>query len=166
MSVDSYRWLPRSIAGFYKRMHVVREEPIPWTPLTKPLAACRVAAVTTAGLYVRGQEPPFDMERERREPTWGDPTYRIIPSSVRQEEFGACHLHINNDDLLADVNIALPVHRLNALAQDGEIGSAAPRHFSFMGFQMDNTAWRERYAPEVAQHLREDAVDCVLLTPV
>lgn len=166
MPVDSYKWLPRSIAAYYQGMQVPHEDPIPWTPLTKPLPACRVAAVTTAGVYMRNTDPPFDTQRERREPLWGDPTYRSIPHTARQEDIGASHLHINNDDLLADINVALPVHRLEELAARGEIGSAAPHHFSFMGFQMDNSAWRTRYGPEVAARLREEAVDCVLLTPV
>ena len=98
--VDSYKWLPRSIAAYYRAMQVPREEPVPWTPLTKPLGACRVAAVTTAGVYMRSAEAPFDTEREQREPLWGDPTYRSIPRTARQADIGACHLHINNEDLL------------------------------------------------------------------
>jgi hypothetical protein len=35
-----------------------------------------------------------------------------------------------------------------------------------MGYQPDTTEWRERYAPEVAAKLRDDAVDGVILTPV
>ena len=31
-------------------------------------------------------DPPFDMEREKREPLWGDPTSRKIPGSASQEE--------------------------------------------------------------------------------
>lgn len=166
MPVDSFKWLPRSIAAFYQGMHVEREDPVPWTPLRRPVEHSRVAAVTTAGIFVAGDEPPFDIERERREPTWGDPTFRTVPRSVRQEQIGAAHLHINTEDLLADVNVCLPVHRLTELADRGEVGSVAPRHFSFMGFQLDNGAWRETYAPAVARLLVDDGVDCVLLTPV
>ena len=166
MPVDSFKWLPRSLAGYYQAMQVAREDPVPWAPLRKPLSECRVAAVTTAGIHVEGVEPPFDAERERRHPTWGDPTFRIIASDVRQERIGASHLHINNDDLLADVNVCLPVDRLHDLCARGEIGSVAPRHLSFMGFQLDDREWRRRYAPEAAALLGADRVDCVLLTPV
>ncbi len=111
MAVDSFKYLPGSIAGYYRNLPVQREEPIPWTPLRKPLRECRLALVTTAGIYVQGMEPPFDSEREKREPMWGDPSYRRIPRDVRQEQIGVSHLHINNRDILADVNIVLPVHR-------------------------------------------------------
>jgi len=166
MPVDSFKWLPRSIAAYYQGMQIQREDPVPWTPLEKPLSECRVAAVTTAGIHVEGLEPPFDAEREKREPTWGDPTFRTIPADVRQERIGASHLHINNDDLLADIDVCLPVHRLHDLVASREVGSVAPRHLSFMGFQLDDREWRERYAPAAAELLRADRVDCVLLTPV
>ena len=166
MAVDSFKYLPGSIAAYYRNLPAQREEPVPWTPLRKPLAECRFALVTTAGIYVKGLEPPFDTEREQRQPTWGDPSYRRIPRDVRQEQIGASHLHINNRDILADVNIVLPVGRFLELEAQGVIGSLAQTHYSFMGYQMDTREWRERYAPEVAALLKDEAVDAVLLTPV
>ena len=166
MSVDSFKYLPGSIAAYYRNLPVQREEPVPWTPLKKPLSQCRFALVTTAGISVEGLEPPFDAEREKREPMWGDPTYRRIPRGVEQEQIRASHLHINNRDLLADVNTVLPLQRFLELESEGTIGSLAPTSYSFMGYQMDTREWRERYAPEVAALLRDEAVDAVLLTPV
>lgn len=166
MPVDSFKWLPGSIAAYYRNLPVEREEPIPWTPLAKPPSRCRFALVTTAGIYVQGHEPPFDTEREEREPAWGDPSYRTIPRDTPQDRIRASHLHINNRDLLADVNIVLPLERFRELEKAGEIGSLAPTHYSFMGFQMNTTEWRQRYAPEVAERLRQEEVDAVFLTPV
>jgi D-proline reductase (dithiol) PrdB len=165
MPVDSFKWLPASIAGYYQNLPVEREEPVPWTPLAKPLNRCRFALVTTAGIYVQGREPPFDTEREEREPMWGDPSYRTIPRDTPQEKIGASHLHINNRDLLADVNIVLPLDRFRELEEARRIGSLAPTHYSFMGFQLNTTEWRERYAPEVAGRLRQEEVEAVFLTP-
>ncbi len=166
MPVDSFKWMPRSIAGFYQAMQIPAPEGTPWTPLGKPIEECRFALVTSAGLYVKGEQPPFDLERERREPAWGDPTYRAIPSDVRQEQIGVAHLHINTEDIEEDVNIVLPSHRFRELASAGEVGSVADHHYSFMGFQQDNSEWRERYGPEVAQRMVEEEVDAALLTPV
>lgn len=39
------------------------------------------------------------------------------------------------DDLLQDVNIALPIQRFLELEQAGDIGALAPSHYSFMEFQ-------------------------------
>ncbi len=76
MTVDSFKWLPRSIAGYYKAMQVPEPDGIPWTPLAKPIEEARFALVTSAGVYIKGEQEPFDLERERQEPFWGDPTYR------------------------------------------------------------------------------------------
>ena len=165
MTVDSFKFLPGSIAAYYRNLPVQRQEPVPFTPLAKPLSASRFALVTTAGIHQKGTEPPFDTEREKREPFWGDPTFRRIPRDVRQEEIGACHLHTNNRDVLLDVNIALPVQRFLELETEGAIGALAPTSYSFMGYQMNTTEWRQRYAPEAAALMKDDGVDAVLLTP-
>lgn len=165
MTVDSFRFLPASIAAYYRNLPVQREEPIPFTPLAKPLSECRFALATTAGIHEEGKEPPFDTEREKREPMWGDPTFRRISRDVKQEGIGACHLHTNNRDILTDMNIVLPVHRFLELESEGIIGSLAPTSYSFMGYQPNTTEWRERYAPEAALIMKEEDVDAVLLTP-
>jgi D-proline reductase (dithiol) PrdB len=165
MAVDSFKYLPRSIAAYYQTLRVDRADPVPWTPLSKALEECRFALVSTAGIHDKEVEPAFDAEREKREPMWGDPTYRRIPRDVQQGQIGASHLHINNRDLLADVNIVLPVHRFAELEAEGVIGSLAPTCYSFMGYQPNTNEWRDRYAPEVARLMNDEAVDAVLLTP-
>jgi hypothetical protein len=165
MPVDSFKYLPRSIAAYYQTLVVQKADPIPWTPLTQPLSEARIALVTTAGIYVKGVEPPYDAEREKREPMWGDPTYRRIPRDVRQDQIGASHLHINNRDLLADVNTVLPVVRVAELEAEAVVGSLAETNYSFMGYQPNTGEWRERYAPEVAGLMKDEAVDAVLLAP-
>lgn len=165
MPVDSFKFLPRSIAAYYQGLPAQREEPIPFTPLDKPLSECRFALVTTAGIHDKTKDPPFDMEREKREPLWGDRTYRRISRDARQEDIGASHLHINNRDILQDVNIVLPVHRFLEMESEGVIGSLAPTSYSFMGYQPDTSEWRERYGREVASLMKDEAVDAVLLTP-
>lgn len=56
--------------------------PIPFAPLRKPLNQCRFGLATSCGLYHKGHERPFDEERERREPSWGDPSYPSDPRAV------------------------------------------------------------------------------------
>ena len=169
MAVDSYKWLPGSLANYYGKRPLEKAEPIPWTPLVKPIEECRFSLVTSAALYLKEKQAPFDLDGERQKPFWGDPTYRAIPRDVKQEEIGVAHLHINNDDLEADINIVLPVHRFLELEAAGEIGSLAPTHYSFMGYQgnpRNTDEWEKRYGPEVAARMKEEGVDGVLLTPV
>lgn len=166
MTIDSYKWLPPSLKTYFQNMQVPPYEGIPWTPPAKPLSDSRIALVTTAGINVRGVEPPFDYEREQAHPDWGDPTYRMLPRDLRQDQVQSGHLHINNDDIDRDYNVAIPIAPMLELERLGVIGSLAPTGYSFMGYQPDTTEWRERYAPEVAQRMRSEQVDAVLLTPV
>ena len=166
MAVDSLKWLPPSLKAFYANMAVPPYDSIPWTPFAKELSEARIAVVTTAGINVRGAEPPFDYEREWEQPMWGDPTYRTLPRDLRQADVQTGHLHINNSDIDRDFNIVMPVDRLKEMESAGVIGALNERNFSFMGYQPDTTEWRERYAPEVAGMLRDDRVDGVILTPV
>jgi D-proline reductase (dithiol) PrdB len=165
MAVDSYKYLPRSMRVMYEATPVI-DEPPAWAPLPKPLHLCKVALLTSAGIYLKDSQPPFDTEREQREPTWGDPTYRIIPSSVRQEQIACSHLHINHTDLLEDVNVVLPIRAFTQLANEGTIGALADEHYSVMGYQDRRLKdWRETQGPEIAARLKEHTVDVLLLAP-
>jgi len=165
MAVDSFRWLPGAIGAYYRGLPLQKADPIPWTPLAKPVERCRFALVTTAGLYMKDRDPSFDLDGERRNPFWGDPSYRVIPRDAKQEQIGVAHLHINPADLLADMNVALPVQRFLELEAAGKIGSLAPSHYSFMGYQPDNSEWEKRYGPEVAARMKDEGVDAAFLTP-
>ncbi len=166
--VDSFKFLPRLIAAFYQMTEREPELPIPWTPVERPLADLTFGLVTSGGLYVRGAQPPFDVAREKREPTWGDPTYRAIPSNVAQADIAVSHLHLNPTFAEADFNVVLPLTRFQELAAQGVIGGLADEAYSFMGFQgfpPDAAAWQTTYGPEVAAKFKVAGVDCVLLTP-
>jgi len=165
MPVDSFKWLPRSIAGYYQAIQMPDLGKIPWTPMKKPINEARFALVTSAGVYLKGDQEPFDLERERKNPLWGDPTYRAIPSDIQQDNVGVAHLHINGEDIGQDINIVLPIQRFQELADASEIGSLAPEHYSFMGYQANDDEWRDRYGPEIAQRMIEQKVDTALITP-
>jgi hypothetical protein len=69
MMVDSFKYLPRLLGFFYRNLEQKPIQPIPWTPLKLPLTECRFGLVTSGGLSQKGVEPPFDLEREKREAT-------------------------------------------------------------------------------------------------
>jgi len=168
MTVDSFKFLPRLIAMFYRMTKREPKMPIPWTPLGCPLSECTFGLVTSAGLCLRESDRPFDVERERQNPTWGDPSFRIIPSDIEIGAVAASHLHFNTADVEADFNIQLPIHRFLTLVEERRIGGLAASNYSFMGFQgfpPDTTEWEKRYGPEVAEAFLNEDVHCVLLTP-
>jgi D-proline reductase (dithiol) PrdB len=78
--VDGYRFLPPALKAWVKTFIPDEDfkEYIPWTPMTKPLTETTIALVTSAGISLK-TDPPFDMEREKREPIWGDRSYRTLP---------------------------------------------------------------------------------------
>ena len=168
MPVDSFKFLPRIIAAIYETSEREPELPIPWTPLERPLRECKFGLVTSAGLHHIGAEPPFDLEREQAEPTWGDPTYRAIPLDISQDELGVSHLHVNPEAVQTDINILLPIQRFQELVSEGKIGGLADPAYSFMGYQgypPDASAWQSAYGPQVAEKFKALGVRCVLLTP-
>jgi D-proline reductase (dithiol) PrdB len=168
MPVDSFKFLPRLIEMFYKMTEVESPGPIPWTPLQKRIQESRFGLVTSAGLFNKAKDQPFDLQRELQEPTWGDPTAREIKGPFSKQEIGVSHLHYNNQPVLDDPNIVLPLDRLHELEQMGEIGGLAETHFSIMGYQgfpPDTSTWRKVTGPWIADRFKTESVDCVLLTP-
>jgi hypothetical protein len=166
--VDSYRFLPRSFIPLYSQTEPAPGDDGPvWAPFEKRLADARIALLTSAGMYLEGEQPPFDGEREKAEPTWGDPTHRVLPHPLDPRAIGMMHLHINHEDPLADPEIALPTGGLTALVGEGRVGSVAPSHVSVMGYQQAGLeVWRRETAPAIVELLRAQGTDGLILAPV
>lgn len=167
-NVDSFRYLPRLITLFYQQTTLDDLGPAVWTPFQQPLERSRVGLVTSAGLYRTDLDAPFDLERERTQPTWGDPSFRSIPTKDVFTSLGMAHLHLKHDDILTDPNIVLPIEHFQALVDEGKVGGLTEHAFSFMGFQgypPSWVEWRETYGPQVANRLLAEGADFVFLTP-
>jgi D-proline reductase (dithiol) PrdB len=163
--IDGYKFLPKSMIPQFKAFPYQADDVVKAVPAV-PLKRARVALLTSVGMYLRGRQQSFDIERERLEPLWGDPTYRLIPRGIARGAIGVAHLHLNPDDIVADFNIALPLEVFARLENEGRIGALAENNYSFMGFQGNSiAAWREVYGPELATRLREDRVDLLVLAP-
>jgi len=162
---DGFRFLPPSLAAWmqtYIPEDFVGE--IPWTPLSKPIEQTTFALVTSAGISLTS-DPPFDMEREQREPTWGDPTFRKLPKGTTGSDISVNHLHINCSPICEDINVILPLARMAELEAEGAIGRLAPTAYSFYGFQWDSDAFIETAIAPMGDTMAEEGVDAVVLTP-
>ncbi len=132
------------------------------TPLRKPLSACTVALITTAGLSLPDQ-PPFDTSIKM-----GDSSFRALPGDIDPQQLEMNHRSwaFDQTGILRDRNLVLPIDRLREMRSRNEIGAIASHHYSFMGSIVGPAKLIRENAPEVARRLVHDGVDVVLLTPV
>lgn len=140
--------------GYSKPYAWPHYDEVPFTPLPKPLARCRVGLVTTAGK----PKPASPMEAilYRRE-MYAEPA--VPPPAA-----------LYTDDLFwdkkathtKDVDSFLPLGRLAEAARSGRIGSASPR---FYGVPTDYSQARtiDLYGPQILKWCREDGVDAAVL---
>jgi len=166
MRVDSFRYLPKSFQAFFADVAPLEGETEPvWADFGPRLADARIALLSSGGLSCPTQAA-FDTDRERAEPTWGDPSWRPIPKDVGQGDLSMAHLHVNTDDFAADHEVAMPLRALDHLVEGGVVGASAAEHVSVMGYQAAGLEeWRTTTAPEVAAFLRDQGVDGVVLAP-
>ena len=148
--------LPRAQAEHLAKLPCPTFDSTPWTKPAKALKDCRAALISTAGLSRRGEAPFTGLSGE----------YRVIPSDTPASEILMSHVSTNFDrtGYIQDLNLVMPMDRLNELAEQGVIGSVGRFHYSFMG-ATDPTEMEDG-AREVAGLLKNDGVDLVLLSPV
>ncbi|HEU0011212.1 MAG TPA: glycine/sarcosine/betaine reductase selenoprotein B family protein [Verrucomicrobiae bacterium] len=147
---------------FLKAYRWRRIDPVPWTPLNKPLAQCKLALVSSAG-FVMPDQPPFEENFKG-----GDPSFREIPSDAEVKRLRESHRSeaFDHAGMRADPNLAFPIDRARELAARGRIGAVNRRHLSCMGSITAPGRLGSQTAPAAAQWLVEDGADVALLVPV
>ncbi|MDE2938481.1 MAG: glycine/sarcosine/betaine reductase selenoprotein B family protein [Chloroflexota bacterium] len=126
----------------------------PWAPFAKSLSEARIAVMTTGGIHLAHQEA-FDVD--------GDHSYREIPLDTPLEDFRVAHTHYDTNGVAEDVDAVFAIHRLQELAAEGIVGEAHSPTYSFMGYIRDVAGLMEVSAPDVAQRLKADGVDGVVI---
>ena len=139
-----------------------RIDPVPFSPLAKPLSECRVGLVTSAGLVPPGQEL-FD-ETIRG----GDPSFREIPGTVVVSTLVESHRSdaFDHSGVAADRNLAFPLDRFRERVAQGRFGSLADTHYSLMGSLTSVGRLVRDMAPEIARRLKAQNVEAAFLVPV
>jgi D-proline reductase (dithiol) PrdB len=164
-TVDSYRF----ISGITRRMlrtwiEMEKPRPIPWSPLCKSLKSSKVALLSSAGIALK-TDRPFDQEGERRNPWWGDPSYRVLPANATEDDVRLYHLHIDPRPAEQDLNCLFPLARLKELERLGQIGSSAEQHYSMMGYILQPETLLKETVPAIIRDLRAERADVVVLVP-
>ncbi len=143
-----------------KNYPFVISKDVPWTPFEGEISEKTIALIASGGLYLKDTQAPFDTEAIH-----GDPSFREIPKSVRQEDLGIAHSHYDHSLALEDINTIFPIERLIELERDGIVGTVAERHYSF-SYVNNVVPLISQHIPEVISRLRDDGVGTVFLVPV
>ena len=134
---------------------------VPFTPLARPLAECRVGLVTTSEMVIRGREA--DLAHVEDDPT--RPTYSLPMATPTAELYSRKASYDKHATTLADVDAYLPLTHLRRLVEEKRIAGLAPR------FQVVHSQYSQRRTltvdgPRILAELREDRVDVAVLTAV
>lgn len=147
------------------RKHYADHPPYQWSTyegsplarLDKPLSRCRIALLSSSGIYRKDQRPFDDVKN--------DLTWREIPTDADPADLGISHFS-RNAKAVTDVNTVFPFQRLRELVGEGVIGELASPAFTFMGRIFARTRLQKEMAPAILERLRALAVDAALLVPV
>ncbi len=164
--VDGFRFLPPGLKAWINTFIPDEDfkEYIPWATMKKPLNQTTIALVTSAGISLK-TDPPFDMEREKREAIWGDRSYRAIPRRTTERDIEVNHLHINTNWIKQDINVMLPLARMAEFEQEKIIGRLASTAYSFYGFQWQSTDFLNEAIEPISKRMKLEGVEAVLMTP-
>ena len=130
----------------------VTEDPA-WTPAV-PSQQRRISIVSTAAVSRRGDKPFSWLARDHR--VFHKTDHDLVMTHVAVE--------FDRTAWQQDLNVIIPLDRLDEMAQAGEIGSVADEHYSFMGAADPVTM--EKSARKVAGKMKQEGVNTVFLIPI
>jgi D-proline reductase (dithiol) PrdB len=162
------KWVQEGLAEFQagnvlevvKRYPLIVSEDVPWTVYRGNPSKQSFALITSGGLYLKASQTPFNTDSIH-----GDPSFREIPKTTRQEDFGIAHAHYDHKLAEQDINVIFPIQRLIELEREKVIGKVAETHYSF-SYVNDIVTLLTESIPQLVQKLKAAAVDILLLAPV
>jgi len=134
----------------------------PFARLGKPAAEARFGLVTTGGYSIEGVQ-----ERMLPIPTFEEktPQVRMIPLDIDPAKLRIDHPGYDHRFAKEDINVNLPLTRLQELAENGEIGSVTREVPVLMGLQPHVAGLIRKTVPELVTRFRDDGVEAALLVP-
>jgi D-proline reductase (dithiol) PrdB len=150
-------WKP----AFARYTYLNLQTPPPFTPLKTPLRESTLVVITTGGLYIEGEQAPFEAAD-----VYGDASTRLIPIATPYARLRIAHDHYDHSVPEQDLRTINPVEHLRALVREGSLGALHPQLVSLHGYVPD---WRRVFAqtiPAVITHLTAHPIDAALLVPV
>jgi len=162
------KWVEESLPDYragnmqeiVKKYPFVVSDDIPWTPYQGRPSEQTFALVTSGGLYLKKSQPAFNTESIH-----GDPSFREIPKTVRQEDLGIAHAHYDHSLALQDINIIFPVQRFIELEKERIIGMVPDTLYSF-SYVNDVATLVTKTLPDFISRIKAAGVDVLFLAPV
>ncbi|MCA1567929.1 MAG: glycine/betaine/sarcosine/D-proline family reductase selenoprotein B [Acidobacteria bacterium] len=115
----------------YPGSMITKSDFVPLASLRKPLSESRLTFVSSAGVQPKGTMP-FDVVHPV-----GDYSFRRVPSDSNPSDLEIHQIKYPTNGAAKDLNVILPVERLQELATEGVIGGLTQNFFSFIGYNMD-----------------------------
>lgn len=133
-----------------------QSDPLPWTPITKPLAASRVALLASGGVHLASQSP-FHFRN--------DLSHREIPADAPNDALRIAHFGYDVRDARRDPGCVFPLAALRSLAAEGVIARIAGPALSFMGGIYSARLVRDDLAPRLRDFVLRQRADLAYLVP-
>jgi D-proline reductase (dithiol) PrdB len=128
---------------------------VPFAPLSKPLAGCRIGLVTTAS----AEDPA------RHGPGYVRQVWSGAVAPPPEQLFTANLAWDKESTHTRDRESFLPIETVSALVQEGRIGGLAAR-FHGVPTEYSQRKTLQDDAPQVLRRLRDDGADAAILCPL
>jgi D-proline reductase (dithiol) PrdB len=129
---------------------------VPWTPLTKPLAECRVMLIASGGVHEAGQAP-FHFK--------DDTSIRVVRTDTPTENLKIAHFGYPTSDAETDPNCVFPIDPLREMIADGSIRELAPEAVTFMGGIYSQRRVADNLIPAIVDKVKQQNVDLCYIVP-
>jgi len=150
----------RSLRAFLRALQGRRADDVPWTPLRRPLAECRLALLVSSVCLVHGDA------REYPGVEVGAPGFREIDGDVDCGKlFERSRGRAGDGAANLERNMALALDGLRGAVAEGRLGELSRRHLALCGPPAATAEAVRRRAPQAAELLIADQVDVALLVP-
>ena len=143
----------------YPGSMITKNDFVKLAKLSKPLSESRLTFVSTAGVQPKNTMP-FDTVHPV-----GDYSFRRVPTNSKTTDLEIHQLKYPTFGAERDLNVIFPIERLRELVEEKFIGSLTENFFSFIGYNMDAERLERTLAEDIAEAVKAEKPDVVLLAP-
>lgn len=160
------------IKGYEEEGHYRYDEG-PFTPLAKPLSACRLGLLTSSGHFIVGDDPePFGVQNMSQFEAMARikqflqeaPQLSVIPLDTPAENLRVRHGGYDIHGAEKDSQVVFPLASLKRLVEQKRIGGLHVEAYSFVG-ACAQTPLLKKTGPQWVRRFKQQEIDAMLLVP-